>query len=176
MDESKLSNPRDSRQFVVRRIRQLLVLFIAGLVVSGLTAFALETEMAFLADRLPLVGGSTYAGFHNWIQRISRGLHETNQKFPFIAYGTDWLAFAHLVLALLFVGPYRDPVRNKWVITFGMISCALVIPLALICGAVRGIPVYWQLIDCSFGIIGFVPLLMIHRHIVTLETAARTES
>ncbi|SCF41963.1 hypothetical protein [Micromonospora mirobrigensis] len=31
-------------------------------------------------------------------------------------YGTDWLAFAHLVLAVAFWGPLRDPVRNVWVV------------------------------------------------------------
>jgi hypothetical protein len=39
-----------------------------------------------------------------------------------------------------------------------MIACALVIPLALICGPIRGIPFWWRLIDCSFGVIGLVPL------------------
>src|SRR4029079_19348442 len=87
------------------------------------------------------------------------GLRDTYARYPFIAYGTDWLALAHLVLAILFVGPYRDPVRNKWVIDFGLIACAAVIPLALICGPLRGIPLYWRLIDCSFGVFGAIPLL-----------------
>ncbi len=39
-----------------------------------------------------------------------------------------------------------------------MISCVLVIPYALICGGVRSIPFYWRLIDCSFGVFGFIPL------------------
>ena len=70
-------------------------------------------------------------------------------------YGYDWLAFAHFVLAILFIGPYRDPVRNIWVIQFGMIACALVIPFAFIAGFYRGIPVGWSVIDCMFGVIGF---------------------
>jgi len=49
-------------------------------------------------------------------------------------------------------------VRNKWVITFGLIACAGVIPLALIAGQVRGIPFAWRLIDCSFGVVGGIPL------------------
>jgi hypothetical protein len=40
----------------------------------------------------------------------------------------------------LFIGPYLDPVRNKWVVTFGLIACAGVIPLALIADHIRGIP------------------------------------
>ncbi|CAM5660696.1 hypothetical protein SALBM217S_01493 [Streptomyces griseoloalbus] len=49
---------------------------------------------------------------------------------PFLLLGTDWLAFAHLVIAVAFYGPYRDPVRNIWVVEFGMIACAGIIPLA----------------------------------------------
>jgi hypothetical protein len=60
-------------------------------------------------------------------------------------------------------------VRNKWVITFGLIACAGVIPLALIAGAVRGIPVAWRLIDCSFGVFGSIPLLVCQREIRKLE-------
>ena len=75
-----------------------------------------------------------------------------------MAYGTDWLAFAHLVIAVAFIGPLLDPVRNRWVITFGMIACVMVLPLALICGPIRGIPLYWQLIECSLGVFGIIPL------------------
>jgi hypothetical protein len=74
-----------------------------------------------------------------------------------------------LVLAVAFIGPWIDPVRNKWVITFGLIACAGVIPLAVIAGAVRGIPWGWRLIDCSFGVAGCVPLLICRRHIRAIE-------
>lgn len=87
-----------------------------------------------------------------------------------MAYGTDWLAFAHLVIAVAFIGPYRDPVRNSWVVTFGIIACIGIIPLALIAGAVRGIPLYWRLIDCSFGVFGAIPLWLVRRDIAMLQT------
>jgi len=45
-----------------------------------------------------------------------------------------------LVIAAAFIGPYVDPVRNKWAITFGLVACAGVMPLALIAGSTRGIP------------------------------------
>ena len=86
-----------------------------------------------------------------------------------MAYGTDWLAFAHIVIAMAFIGPLRDPVKNIWVIEFGMIACVLVIPLAAICGPLRGIPWLWILIDCSFGIFGIMPLWLIRRYIKRLE-------
>jgi hypothetical protein len=160
---------------ILKRIRLLLVLFIAGLIFSGLTAFALESEMTYLLGLLPgPTKQNSYGDFYSWIHRIATGLRETNEKFPFMAYGTDWLAFAHLILAILFVGPFMNPVRNKWVITFGLMSCLLVIPLALICGNLRGVPLCWQLIDCSFGVIGLAPLWMIRRYTARLESKVAT--
>ena len=94
---------------------------------------------------------------------------------PFIAYGTDWLAFAHLVIALAFWGPLRDPVRNVWVVQFGMIACIAVIPLALIAGPIRGIPWGWQLVDISFGVVGVVPLLFAYAGIRRLARPASAE-
>jgi len=108
------------------------------------------------------VGGASspesYSGLTHWILKVREGLTVTYAKYPFIAYGTDWLAFGHLAIAIFFLGAWRDPVRNMWVIQAGMVACVLVIPLALICGVVRQIPFYWRLIDCSFGVIGWIPL------------------
>ena len=89
---------------------------------------------------------------------MSAALESSTQTFPFLFYGTDWLAFGHFVIAIAFVGALRDPVRNRWLFDFGLIACGLVIPYALLFGLVRGIPFWWQLIDCSFGVMGFVPL------------------
>jgi hypothetical protein len=156
----------------LRRIRFWLAVFIAGLILSGVTAFPLQSEVGWLdslirADSLRPIAGFT--GLTWWIDRVNDGLRATNAHYPFLAYGTDWLAFAHLVIALAFIGPYIDPVRNKWVITFGLSACAGVIPLALIAGQVRGIPLPWRLIDCSFGIVGSIPLLICRRAVVALE-------
>ena len=83
----------------------------------------------------------------------------TYAKYPWLAYGTDWLAFAHLVIALFFIGPFIDPLKNVWVIRAGLAACVLVPVLALICGPIRQIPFGWRLIDSSFGVIGAIPLL-----------------
>jgi hypothetical protein len=108
-------------------------------------------------------------GLMDWIERVRRGIDATDAKYPFVLYGTDWLAFAHLVIAVAFYGPYRDPVRNIWVVEFGMIACAGIVPLALICGPVRGIPFWWTLIDMSFGIFGVIPLYVVRQKIKRLE-------
>lgn len=96
----------------------------------------------------------------------------TYAHYPWVAYGTDWLAFAHLALAVLFIGPWRDPVRNIWVIEFGLLACLGVLPLALICGPIRGIPFYWRLIDCSFGVLAFLPLWLARRLALRLADVA----
>lgn len=156
----------------LQRIRFWLAVFIAGLVLSGLTAFPLQSEVRLLdatlhTSSLRTVANST--GLLGWVDRVNDGVTRTNARYPFFAYGTDWLAFAHLVIAVAFIGPYFDPVRNKWVVTFGLIACAGVIPLALIAGPIRGIPLGWRLIDCSFGVVGSIPLVLCRRHIVALE-------
>ena len=162
----------------LRWIRFWLALLMAGLVLSGVTAFPLQAEVRWLAALLhigwirPI---AQPAGLLPWIDRVGDALDFTGARYPFLAYGTDWLGFAHLVIAIAFVGPYVDPVRNKWVITFGLIACAGVIPLALIAGPIRGIPVGWRLIDCSFGVFGSIPLLICRRLIRTLERSRVAE-
>ncbi|WP_432981835.1 hypothetical protein [Dactylosporangium sp. CA-233914] len=157
------------------RVRVWLVLFVFGLVVSGVTAFPLEAESALLVRLLH--AGWSPAPEHlpvlvEWIDRVHHGIAATNRDYPFMAYGTDWLAFAHLVIAVAFWGPIRDPLRNIWVVHFGMIACVAIVPLALIAGSVRGIPWWWQLIDMSFGVFGIIPLLFAERAIRRLATQA----
>lgn len=154
-----------TEQQLRKTIRIWLLLFIVFLILSGLTAFPLETELKLLVEST----GNAPEFLKQWLFNVYTALKETNLKYPFMAYGTDWLAFAHIVIAVAFLGPLKDPVRNIWVIQFGMIACLLILPLAGICGPVRGIPFYWQLIDCSFGVIGFIPLHICYRHIVELE-------
>ena len=155
------------QQVLLRRIRWLLGLFMAALVVAGLTAVPLEWELDQAARVLGIPDDASpddYTGLRYWIATVRSGVHDTFARYPFMAYGTDWLAFAHVIIAVAFIGPWRDPVRNRWVVTFGLIACAAVIPTALVFGPLRGIPVYWGLIDCSFGVIGFVPLWLVRSY------------
>jgi hypothetical protein len=157
---------------VLRRIRWMLVLFMIGLVVSGLTAFPLLREMEWLTS----VRGIDQTGDLNslgsldrWILTVRDGLRDSYAKYPWLAYGTDWLAFAHIIIAIFFIGPLKEPVRNLWVIKAGIIACILVVPLALICGAIREIPLGWRLLDCSFGVIGVIPLMYCARQARLLQ-------
>jgi hypothetical protein len=162
----------NKREKLVRRIRTLIAAFMVGLVLSGLTAFPLPQELEILARILgasPNATPAEYTGLTHWIVTVRNALRETGAKFPFLAYGYDWLDFAHLVIAALFSGPLHEPVRNKWILDWGLIACAAIIPLALICGPLRGIPFGWRLIDCSFGIVGAIPLLLCRKYVGELE-------
>jgi hypothetical protein len=132
-----------------------------ALVLSGITAFPLQLELEKIVELRGLEGvapAEAGNGFDRWILTVRDGLRQSYTKYPWLAYGTDWLAFAHLVLAVFFIGPFLDPVRNVWVLQAGLIACALVVPLALVCGEIRQIPWGWRLIDCSFGVFGAIPL------------------
>jgi len=159
-----------NEQKTTTAIRAWLIVFIVGLVVAGATAFPLVAELSFGSWLLHGLGlQHSFPSFVAWIDRVNAGVETTNAHYPFILYGTDWLAFAHLMIAVAFIGPLRDPVRNIWVIQFGIIACVCVIPLAAIAGPIRGIPFGWELIDMSFGVVGIVPLLLVYRLVRRLE-------
>jgi hypothetical protein len=145
--------PNNAQQ-LKKKIRTVLAVFLILLLLSGITAFPLQWELHLLHNWF----GNGTGAFSNWINHVFAGLDETLTKYPYLSYGTDWLAFAHIVIASAFIGPWMDPVRNVWVLKWGILACILVFPLAFICGPIREIPFFWQLIDCSFGLLGMIPL------------------
>ena len=152
----------------LQRIRLLLGVFLLGLVASGVTAIPLTWEMGVLerwGGNCALLA-QTAPGLVSWISQVNEGVQNAYGQYPFLAYGTDWLAFGHVAIAVAFMGPLRDPIRNLWVIEFGMIACVLVLPWALLFGPLRGIPPGWTLIDMSFGVLGFIPLWFARRSIL----------
>lgn len=141
------------------RIRRVLLLFIVLLALSGITAFPVQTEMHLLvrfSDMFPPF-------VHAWIMQVSGAIDDVTLRYPYLFYGYDWLGFAHLVIAMFFIGAWKNPVANRWVIRTGMVACAGVFLLAFVSGPLRGIPVVWTLVDCSFGFFGLIPLLLIDR-------------
>ncbi len=150
---------------LLKKIRWLILFFIVALVLSGVTAFPVEAELQWLLNH-PSIIPST---FLPWLQKCYVAIATTNQQYPMLAYGYDWLAFAHLVIATAFIGPLVNPVKNIWVIEWAMLACVAIIPLAFIAGPVRQIPLFHILIDCSFGVLGIIPLLICRRWIKQLE-------
>jgi hypothetical protein len=163
-------------QLLLRRVKALTWLFILGLVFSGATAIPLPSEL----DRLVEITGASQVihdppptgapGWATWLTRVQGTLHGAALHSPFVFYGAEWLAFGHFAIAISFVGALRNPIRNRWLFSFGMIVCALVIPYALVFGAIRGIPFWWRLVDCSFGVFGMIPLWLCRRWVDELET------
>lgn len=154
------------------KIRALTIFYILALVFWGVTAFPLESEIRLIFQLLDIsvdASPDVYSGLQGWIATVGTAVINTNKAYPFLSYGTDWLAFSHLVIAVAFIGLYTKPIRNKWIVYFGMIACLGVVPLALICGAIRDIPFWWRLIDCSFCVFGLIPLVFLHFYINRLE-------
>jgi hypothetical protein len=150
---------------LLKKIRLLIIFFMIALILSGVTAFPVETELRWLLNHPALVPNFA----KEWLQNVYAALVETNAKYPMLAYGFDWLAFAHIVIALAFIGPLKDPIKNKWIIDWAILSCFAVIPLAFICGPIRSIPMFHIIIDCAFGVIGLIPLLICRKMIQQLE-------
>jgi hypothetical protein len=146
-------------------IRLMVWFFMIMLALSGITAFPVETELHWLLQFKNTMPNS----LADFIQQVYNGIADTNLKYPFLAYGYDWLAFAHLVIALLFIGVLKNPVQNIWVIEWAMIACIAIFPLAFIAGPIRQMPLYWQLIDCSFGVFGIIPLYLCRKWIIQLK-------
>ncbi len=144
------------------RYRLALGIFIAGLTLSGVSAFPLQWELSILnrwfgsgqngSDFLP-------ARIDDFISFVHSGIEKTYALFPFFGYGTDWLGFGHFVIAAFFALPFIDPIKYRAVLYVGLFACAGVIVLAFVAGPIRGIPFFWTLIDCGFGILGAIPLL-----------------
>ena len=95
----------------IKLIRGLLLFFMVALFLSGLTAIPIDAELAWLLKTF-----RETAFFMPGFPGCCPHTIGVKEAHPFLLYGYDWLAFAHFILAILFIGPYRDPVRNIWVI------------------------------------------------------------
>jgi hypothetical protein len=154
------------------RIRAWTLFFICGLFVSGASALPIRAEVALAAALLGddfAAGGRTPPRVAAWLRTVRDSVEATARQAPLMFYGTDWLAFGHFVIALIFIGALRDPVRNRWLYQCGMLACALVPIWALVFGNLRGIPGWWRVIDAAFGVVGFVPMWLCNRWVAELE-------
>lgn len=153
-------------------IRGWLALFMAALALSGVTAVPLVELTGLLNQWTAGVGGS----LHAWAHQTAQAVEHVRDSYPFLLYGTDWLAFAHLAIAVAFIGPWRDPIRNRWVVEWGLWCCLLVLPVAFLWAPVRGVHLFWRFVDASFGVLGAVPLWIILRRIRRMDPRMTTAS
>ena len=159
-------------------IRVLTYFYIGALILSGITAFPLHWETRLLCQWFGAGTflGERFPGLVHWLAYVHDGVAQNAVHYPFMTYGTDWLAFAHIIIAVFFVGVAIDPVRNIWIVKTGIIACVLVPVLAFVCGPVRGIPVFWRLIDSCFGVVGVIPLFLICRWTRTIERELQSDA
>ncbi|MCB9246311.1 MAG: hypothetical protein H6606_07745 [Flavobacteriales bacterium] len=145
----------------MKRTRICILLFQIGLLLSGITAFWIPEGVASVDQIIQSISPDVHLEvLKTWLTQVDHQVQQIDAHASFIWYGTDWLAFAHILFAILFIGPLVDPIRNRWVMDFGLVACILIIPTALLAGAARAIPLVWRLLDCSFGIIGAILLLI----------------
>jgi len=150
----------------------MLGIIVFGLLVSGITVWPAVPELK-MGVRV-LWGEAEPAGvLHRFVLRAIEGLESVEAEYPFMLYAHDWLAFAHIVLAILFAGAIRDPVRNIWIVQCGLIMCALVPVLAGICIALRGLPPVWFWMDFAFAPAAALPLWIALRDIRRAEAESR---
>jgi hypothetical protein len=147
------------------RIKAAIIITMIGLLFNGMSSVPLRSELDILLshpNRLPQF-------LLDWWTYVRQGVYETSEKYEFMRYGFDWLAFAHLMIAIAFIGPLRDPVKNQWVVKWGMIVAACGIVMAFGWERMRGIPVWWSFIDAGISYAAFVVLWLCNRWIGRLK-------
>lgn len=155
----------------LKRARWMLGIVAFGLLVSGMTVWPAISELRIVV-RLVWGNAEPTGVLHGFLLRAIEGLESAEANYPFLLYAHDWLAFAHIVLAILFAGAIRDPVRNKWIVQCGLIMCALVPVLAGVCIPIRGLPLAWFWIDFAFAPAAALPLWIALRDIMRMDSQA----
>lgn len=150
-----------------------LILFSTALILSGTTAIFAREGLRLLS---PLFSeGSILQAFWpsmaEWLALVRQAVEETYDKYPFLAYGYDWLAFGHYIIAIPFIMAVRDTRQIPWVIHYGIFACLAVLPFAVVFGAIRGIPLFWRGVDTLFGIGGLVVLFILRKQFTALSSA-----
>jgi hypothetical protein len=153
----------------LRRAKVMLAIVAFGLLVSGVTVWPAVAELK-TAVRVVWGDAEPAGELHAFVLRAIEGLEAVEAEYPFMLYAHDWLAFAHIGLAILFAGAIRDPVRNVWIVQCGLILCALVPVLAAVCIPIRGLPLVWFWFDFAFAPTAALPLWIALRDIRRAET------
>ena len=152
----------------MKRARLMLAIVAFGLLVSGVTIWPATWELELLVDSIWGPGPSSGV-MHGFVLRV---IEAVGAEYPFLFYAGDWLAFAMIVLAILFYGARRDPVRNVWIVQCGLIMCVLIPVLAGICVPLRGLPLRWFWVDTAFAPAAGIPLWIALRDIRRVEKQA----
>jgi hypothetical protein len=156
----------ENRQSRLRRkIKLAIIITIVGLLLNGISAVPLKSELNILLANT----GMLPKFLRDWWIYVDKGVTDTNNNYPFMRYGFDWLAFAHLLIAIAFIGPLKDPIKNEWVVRWGMIASALSIVMALAWERMRAIPLWWSCIDAFIAVVAFIVLMICNKWINQLK-------
>jgi len=150
------------------RAKVMLGIVVFGLLVSGITIWPVAAELKTVV-RIVWGQSEPTGVLHEFILQAIEGIESIQANYSFMLYAHDWLAFAHIVLAILFAGAIRDPVRNVWIVQCGLIMCALIPVLAGICIPIRGLPLRWFWLDFAFAPAAGLPLWIALRDIRRAE-------
>ena len=74
------------------KIRLFIIFFIVALILCGVTAFPVKTELHWLLSHSSLIP----SGMQSRLQSCDDALKETTAKYTMPDYGWVWLGFAHI--------------------------------------------------------------------------------
>jgi len=152
----------------LKRAKWMLAIVAFGLFVSGVTVWPAVPELK-LAVSIIWGDAAPTGELHRFILQAIEGLEYVGANYSFMLYAHDWLAYAHIMLAILFAGAIRDPVRNIWIVQCGLIMCVLIPVLGIIAIPIRGLPLFWFWIDLAFAPGAGLPLWIALRDIKQAE-------
>ncbi len=161
----------DAGTKAVRRARLMLGIVAVGLLLSGVTVWPAVAELK-AAEQIAWGDGDQRGTLGSFVAEVLEGLEQTGKDYPFLLYAHDWLAFAHIVLAIMFAGAMRDPVRNKLIVQCGLVMCVGVPILAAVGIPLRGLPWQWFFIDAAFGVVAGALLGVAYNDIRAAEKCA----
>jgi hypothetical protein len=152
----------------LNRAKWMLAIVAFGLFVSGVTVWPAIPELKLVVNIV--WGDAAPTGvLHQFVLEAIEGLEYMAANYPFMLYAHDWLAYAHIMLAVLFAGAIRDPIRNLWIVQCGLIMCVLIPVLAIIAIPIRALPPFWFWFDFAFAPGAGLPLWIVLRDIKQAE-------
>ncbi len=148
-----------------RNIRAAIIITILGLIGSGLSSFPLLTELNIALHFKHMLPSM----FKEWFVNVKQAVKYNHDTYPLMLYGYDWLGFSHFFIAMAFIGPLQDPVKNQWVVRWGMLVSGITILIALVAERFRDIPFFWSMIDALIGAGALLILWICNRWINELK-------
>jgi hypothetical protein len=131
------------------------------MILSGLMAIPIDQQAALFIQHYG--HSSSVAGVICHLLDVYSTVKVRHTDLSF-GYGYDWLAVSHVFLGLLFMGIDMRFVRHMKIFEVGFFAYMVIIVVAIIQGIIKGMPVWWQVVNYAFGLAGFL-LLWSYYHV-----------